>query len=119
MCLESSFTGAYTQVFVFFIQCDGIPLEKMTTSSTNLRLVTLFIIIFKFLFTVHSSRPQTNLRLFLSLLWLFAQMLRDRVAMLLRFRDEDFVSLQYIPMSVESLLLFNLMMYTEIYLFDI
>ena len=88
--------------FFFFFQCDGIPLEKMKTSSTNRRLVTHFIIIFKFLSTGHSFRLPTNHHLFLSLLWLFAQTLRDRVAMLLRFRDEEFVSLHYIPMSVDG-----------------
>lgn len=96
-------------------QCDGILLGKTKCHSTNQRLVTHFIIIFKFLSTVHSSRPPTNLRLFLFHLWLFAQTLRDRVAILLRFSIKELVSLHYIPMSVQSLSLFNLMMYTKIY----
>ena len=115
VCLESSFTGCIYSLksFFFFLllsafmfsQCDGIPLGKMKTISTNRRLVMHSIIIFKFLSIVHSSRPPTNLHLFLSLLWLFARTLRDRVAILLRFSDKELVSLHYIPMSVEILLL--------------
>ena len=99
----------------FFFQYDGIPLGKTKTHSTNQRLATHFIIIFKFLSIVHSSRLLTNLHLFHSLLWLFAQTPQDRVAILLRSSDGEFGSLHYIPMSVESLLLFNLMKYTKTY----
>ena len=108
--LESSFTSVYTQVLSASccFQCDGIPLGKTKTHSINQRLVTHCITIFRFLSTVHSSRPPPNLHLFLSLLWLFAQTLRDRVAVLLTFSDEELVSLHYIPMSAEKSITFQI-----------
>ena len=99
MCSRITIHSACIHVLSCF-QYDGIPLAKTTTFSTNRRLVTHFIIIFKFLSTVRSSHPPTNLHLFLSLPWLFAQTLRDHVVMLLIFRDEELVSRHYIPMSV-------------------
>ena len=97
-CIYSRLFFLLLLLSVSCFQCDGTLLEKMTTHSTNRRLVTHSIIIFKFLYTVHSSRPPTNL----SLLWLFAQTLRDRVAILLRFSERELLSLHYIPMSVKS-----------------
>ena len=88
----------YSGLFCF--QYDGIPLAKTKTFLTNRRLVTHFTIIFKFLSTVHSSRPPTNLHPFFPLLWLSAQTLRDRVAILVRLSYKEFVSRHYIPMSV-------------------
>lgn len=75
--------------FASHFQCDGIPIGKTSTFSTNQLRCMRSIIISKFSSTVHSSHFPLNLHLFLSLLWLFAQMLRDCVVILLTFNNKE------------------------------